>query len=82
LSTVAILFRVIHSMAEVILQLVEDEGAAFHHLRVFIKKRAGQVKRLSAANIKTGFRKRGGDILRSNHHLFVNILHRSFPEIT
>jgi hypothetical protein len=41
-------------MAEVLLQLVADEGTAFHDLRVVIKKGARQVERLSAADIKAG----------------------------
>jgi hypothetical protein len=41
-------------MAEVLLQFVVDEGTAFHDLRVFIKKGARQVQRLSAANIEAG----------------------------
>jgi hypothetical protein len=75
------LFRVIYSMAEVLLQFVEDEVTAFHNLCVFIKKRARQVKRLSAANIKAGLRKRGGNILRGSDHLFINVFHQPSPEI-
>jgi hypothetical protein len=75
------LFRVIYSMTEVLLQFVEDEGPAFHDLRVFIKKGARQIKRLSAANIKAGLRKRGGNISRGSDHLFINVFHQPSPEI-
>jgi hypothetical protein len=75
------LFRVIYSMAEVLLQFVEDEGPAFHDLRVFIKKGARQVKRLSAANIKAGLRKRGGNLSRGSDHLIINVFHQPSPEI-
>jgi hypothetical protein len=62
-------------MAEVIVQFFEDDGTAFHDLRVSIKKGARQVKRLSAARIKAGLRKRSGNVLRGSDHLFINIFH-------
>src|SRR4030042_2897397 len=69
-------FRVSYSMAKVLLQFTEDQGTASHDLRIFIKKGAGQVKRLSAVDIKPGLRKRGGNYASVGHHLFVNIYHQ------
>jgi hypothetical protein len=72
---------VIYSMAEVVLQFIEDEGTAFQDLWVFIIKGAGQVKRLSAANIEAGWRERGGNSARGSDHLFINVVHQPSPEI-
>jgi hypothetical protein len=73
------LFSVIDPMAEVLLHFVVDQRAAFHDLRVLIKKGARQVKRLSAANIKAGLRKRGGNISRGSNHLFIRVFHLPSP---
>jgi hypothetical protein len=68
-------------MAEVVLQFVKDKGTAFHNLCIFIKKRARQIKRLSAANIKTGLGEGGGNISRDRDHLFINVFHPPSLEI-
>jgi hypothetical protein len=66
-------------MAELFLELVADEGTAFHDLWVSIKKSARQVEFLFAANIKAGWRERGGDLSTGSDHLFIRVFHHPSP---